>query len=347
MPKDQLRAGARPCALGLTAALLLSGCGASGPVESADGEPDRFDITVTHYPSGYYGLPYKVAIEEGFFAAENIEIGEIIPGDGGGTTVRNVLSGDLAFGDVGTAAAVQSFQTGAPLHIVGGSVRTFGSTFYVAGPGEDFAAIEDLKGHRVGVTNPGSSTETALQVILEERGLTGEVEVVHTGGPEEGMVMLEQGEVDATNLAEPLYTIEGGQWSPVFGISDYLPEFQQSVLVTSPQLVEDNPGLVERFLAAHAAAVEWIGANPEEAGRLFAEYAEVDTEASVSSVERLAEEEFWSTGLDPEGTNQAVRGMRLSGTLPADEQIEWDGLLHQEQLPEELRIDPSRLDSGG
>lgn len=334
--------------LGVTVSLALSGCGGQGPIiESEEGGPDRFDITVTHFPSSYYGLPYLVAMEEGIFAEQDIEIGEIIPGDGGGSTVRNVLSGDLAFGDVGTSAAIQSFLSDAQLQIVGGSVRTYGSTYYVANPDQDFDGIEDLKGHRVGVTNPGSTTETAMQLVLESEGIgSDEIEIVHTGGTEEGMLMLEQGEVDSANLAEPLYTVEGDDWTSVFGFSDYLPEFQQSVIVGSPQVMEDHPDLAERFLRAHAEAVEWIAQNPEEAGRIFASYAEVDEEASVESVVRLAEEEFWSTGLDVEATNQAVHGMQLSGIFPEGSQIEWEELLNQDALPEELRVDPSALDNG-
>lgn len=168
MPKERHNAASKLGALGVAASLVLSGCGGQGPeIESEEGEPDRFDITVTHFPSSYYGLPYLVAMEEGISAEQNIEIGEIIPGDGGGSTVRNVLSGDLAFGDVGTSAAVQSFLSDAQLQIVGGSVRTYGSTYYVANPDEDYDGIEDLKGQRVGVTNPGSSTETAMQLYLE------------------------------------------------------------------------------------------------------------------------------------------------------------------------------------
>ncbi len=340
--------GLRACSIAAIAA-LAAGCGGSGPaIESGEGQPDTFDITVTHYPSGFYALPYEVAIEQGFFAEENIEIGEIIPGDGGGTTVRNILSGDLAFGDVGTASAIQSVESNAQLQIVGGSVRTFGSTSYVADPDSDFTSIADLKGHQVGVTNPGSSTETAIELIKEQEGITDdEIELVHTGGTDEGMVMLEEGEVDAANLAEPVHTIESDEWNTVFGISDYLPEFQQSVIAASPQLVEDNPDLVERFLRAHSTAVDWIAENPEEAGRIFAEYAEVDEDASVESVVRLNDEDFWSTGLDVEGTNQAIRGMQLAETLPEGTQINWDELLHQEQLPQDLRVDASRLNDGG
>lgn len=67
-----------------------------------------------------FSVPYIVAMEHGFFAQEGIEITGISGSEGGGTTVRKVLTGDLAFGEVAPAAAAQAYAAGSPVVAVGG-----------------------------------------------------------------------------------------------------------------------------------------------------------------------------------------------------------------------------------
>src|SRR5690625_4698249 len=43
-------------------------------------------ITVTHFPTLLYAVPYIVAMEKGFFAEEGIKVTEIAGSEGGGTT---------------------------------------------------------------------------------------------------------------------------------------------------------------------------------------------------------------------------------------------------------------------
>ena len=54
-------------------------------------------ITVTHWGSAFYGAPYAVAMENGFFQKRGVDITGILTSAGGGTSVRNTLAGDLPF----------------------------------------------------------------------------------------------------------------------------------------------------------------------------------------------------------------------------------------------------------
>ena len=57
-------------------------------------------ITVTHWGAEFYGAPYAVAMDKGFFKAHGVDITGILTSTGGGTSVRNTLAGDLPFGEV-------------------------------------------------------------------------------------------------------------------------------------------------------------------------------------------------------------------------------------------------------
>ena len=63
-------------------------------------------VTVANYGVLMHGAPYAVAIDKGFFSQAGVEIDGVLTSTGGGTTVRNVFSGGLPFGEVSLAAAV-------------------------------------------------------------------------------------------------------------------------------------------------------------------------------------------------------------------------------------------------
>ncbi|MDQ0217240.1 hypothetical protein ELQ35_08100 [Peribacillus cavernae] len=331
--------------------LILAGCGgkdsASSTVESekkGKGKMDEIEISVTHYPTGLYGVPYNVGIDKGFFEEEGIKIKKIVGSSGGGTTVRNVLSGDLPFGDVSTSAVLQSYLAGAPLKIVGGGVQSVSDLVYVTRKDDKIEKVEDLKGKTWAFTNPGSVSETTSQLVLDAAGIDPKsLKLVASGGVSEGLTLLKEGEVDATLMLEPAYSVQKNDWKALFRVSDHVSAYQQSVIITSPQVIKQNPGLVKRFLAAYQKSVEWTYANPDEAGKIFAKYAEIDEAASVAALKDL--EEHWNSKIEVDSMNNVTKGMQLANTLKKGEEIVWEEVLDMSFLPEEQRLDPSKLDS--
>ena len=49
-------------------------------------------LTVTQWGALYYGAPYAVAMAKGYFAENHVEVDKIVGGDGGGTTVRHLMT---------------------------------------------------------------------------------------------------------------------------------------------------------------------------------------------------------------------------------------------------------------
>src|SRR4029077_10040556 len=69
-------------------------------------------ITVTHWGGQFYGVPYAVAMDKGFFKKNGVDVTGILTAAGGGTAVRNTLAGGIPFGEVSLAAAVQAINSG-------------------------------------------------------------------------------------------------------------------------------------------------------------------------------------------------------------------------------------------
>ena len=100
-------------------------------------------ITVTHWGSAFYGAPYAVAMEKGFFKKYGVDITGILTSQGGGTSVRNTMAGDLPFGEVALAAAVEAINNGVPLRIIGSGAQSIADILWTAKKGSPLHSIED------------------------------------------------------------------------------------------------------------------------------------------------------------------------------------------------------------
>ena len=63
-------------------------------------------------------MPYGVAMAKGFFKDEGINVTGLISSGGGGTSLRNMLTGGVPYGEVNPGVIVSAIQQGADLKIV-------------------------------------------------------------------------------------------------------------------------------------------------------------------------------------------------------------------------------------
>src|SRR5437667_4203279 len=125
-------------------------------------------IVVSNYGTSPNGMPYAVALEKGYFKEFGVNIDGILSSDGGGSTIRNLLGGRLAYGEAAVSAVVSAVQGGADLRIVSGNVHTVAEFYWVAMPKSPVSSLKDLKGRKLDYTNP-RSTSQALAILIMER----------------------------------------------------------------------------------------------------------------------------------------------------------------------------------
>src|SRR5579875_4215610 len=111
--------------LGATLVLAAGGLVWRAPAALAD------TITVTHWGGQFYGVPYAVAMDKGFFKQHGVDVTGILTAAGGGTAVRNTLAGGIPFGEVSLAAAVQAINAGQKLVIIGGGTQSVADQMWV------------------------------------------------------------------------------------------------------------------------------------------------------------------------------------------------------------------------
>ena len=306
------------------------------------------EATVTHWPILMYSPPYQAALEQGYFEEEGIEIQSFVGSSGGGTTVRNVVTGGLAFGEVATPAAVNAYYAGAPLTIIGGATNTPGTINWVAPKGSDVKSITDLKGKTAGFTSAGSVTQnTSALAVKRADGITpDDVTFKAMGGVSEGLTALGKGSIAAAANLDPVFSSQQQgeeKWQVVFWAKDYIEQFQQTCIIAGGSVLEENPEAVRGYLRARAKGVKFVRENPEKAAEIFASYNDgYDKATMAAAIENVGPDEYYTQNeFSVQGLKTIEEGMKNIGLIDRD--VEWSKLIDQSFLPEEKHVDLSQL----
>ena len=332
---------------------LTWACGGSseqtGPANARSSGLRQTKVVVTHHPTLLYAVPWIVGMEKGIFERAGVKITEVISGSGGGNTLRNMLTGRVAVGEIAANAAIDGWEAGAPVVVVGGAVQTMGEFAVVTRPDVAATGLADVDGLKWGFTNPGSVTEGIIHFATTRvKGLSpGAVKPVATGGIGEGITFLFEKTIDVMSVPDPLYAQKKDQFKLLGRGDDIVRWYQQSFLVTSSQMLREEPELVEAILAGYRQSVDEVEAHPDQAADLYAKAAEFEPEVARAAVAAAVAREHWGLGLKREALETAGTSIALTPGGPFPGGVPWSEIvdprfLRQDGISYELPPDPER-----
>ena len=313
--------------LAAVAALLLGG--AAARAES---------ITVTHWGSAFYGAPYAVAMEKGFFKAHGVDITGILTSNGGGTSVRNTLAGDMPYGEVALPAAIEAINNGQPLVIIGGGTDSVGDILWVAKKGSAMSGIKDIVGKKIGFTAPGSVTNMLILMAMKAQGIDpATVKLIPAGGIGANISAVVNGAIDAGMSGEPVWSENQDKVQAVFWTKDVLPpNMMQTVAITTTDFAKTGATQLRAILAARREGVDYIIAHPDEAAQITARAYNGNPELYKKVFRNLLSFNYWSDGrLDYDGMNRMVEGLQIVGKQKGP--VDWPKIVDASFLPADLK----------
>lgn len=189
-------------------ALLVAGACAAVPL-LAQGRPEKSRITLAvGGKAGFYYLPLTIAEQLGYFRDEGLEV-DIIDFPGGSRALKasldravDVVSGayEHTIDLQARGLAYQAFvlQGRAPQIAMGISPRAL----------PHYKSVADLRGRRIGVSAPGSSTNMIANLVLARAGVKpAEVQFVGVGTSEGALAAYRSGDIDAMSNIDPVMTM--------------------------------------------------------------------------------------------------------------------------------------------
>jgi NitT/TauT family transport system substrate-binding protein len=215
-----------------------------------------------------YYLPLTVAEQKGFFKDEGLEV-EIVDFAGGARALQAVVGGsaDVVSGafehNINMQAKGQPMrafvlQGRAPQIVLAVSNKTM----------PNFKSVADLKGKKIGVTAPGSSTNIMTNFVLAKNGLKGtDVSYVGVGASQGAVAALRSGQIDAISNLDPVITMlarnndiriisdtrDVAEADKVFG-----GPMPAATLYSPVAFIEKNPNTVQALTNAIVRANKWI-----------------------------------------------------------------------------------------
>lgn len=230
-------------------------------------EKTKVSIAVGGKASFYY-LPLSIAEFKGFYKAEGLDV-EISDFAGGSRALAAVVGGsaDVVSGayehTINLQQKGQMFQAfvlqgRAPQMAIGVSSKT------MAG----YKSVTDLKGKKIGVSAPGSSTNMMASYLLASAGLkASDVSFVGVGTGAGAVTALRSGQIDAISNVEPVMTMlqQSGDIRIVAdmrtmkGTQDFLGGPMPAACLYAPlTFVQKYPNTAQALASAIIRANRWI-----------------------------------------------------------------------------------------
>lgn len=240
-------------ATALTAALVFTACSSSSE-PAADGEE-----TVTVTVGTLRGQPhfYQPFLYEDH-AVDGVEF-EVVTLDTTPALSDALVSGSIDFAISGVTPTISSIAQDRDLKIVA-SAADGGSGFI--GNGE--RSLDELVGSQIGIVQ-GSAQEVALRLLIDEAGLTPEdFELTPIPVPEMASAFI-AGDIDAFMGVEIGVSIAENA-----GGTEVLDPYSTDIgrvnigLITTGELIESDPELVQKVVDTHAATTEYMADNIKE-----------------------------------------------------------------------------------
>ena len=237
----------------LLTAGLLSGC--------STGSEDTVTVKVSEVAHSVFYAPQYVAMSQGFFAEEGLDI-ELLNGGGADKVMTSVLTGEVDVGLAGPEACIYVLLEGredAPR--IFAQLTNCDGAFLVGRTDEDFS-WENLRGKTVIGGRKGGVPEMTLEYVMKQNGVEPHVDAVVDTSVQFNMMAgaFTGGNGDYVALFEPTATeVElAGQGYVLCSIGAESGEIPYTAYFAAQSFMDENPDTVQKFTNAIAKGQQWV-----------------------------------------------------------------------------------------
>jgi len=221
-------------------------------------------------------------------------------------------------------------------------VLTVAEFVWAVKPDSAIKTLKDLKGKKIGYTNPRSTSQALANMLVQSAGLKpDEVELVKTGGFGEGIAALDSGQIDVAPITEPLWSKVKGKYRAVVVASDVLPPLDNVVGVATEEMMAKRGDFIRAVIRARRKAVQFMKEHPDEAGDIVAKQYNLEPEVARAAVRNLVTSAtkgvpYWGDGqIHLEGLKRMIEAQRSVGAITGE--VDYNKLVDTRFLPDDLK----------
>jgi NitT/TauT family transport system substrate-binding protein len=234
----------------------------------------------------------------GFFAKRNLKV-ERINYSGAADQLLEMLASGKADAGAGMALSwlkplEQGFDVKLTAALHGGCIRLLTTQQF------GITSVAGLKGKAVGTFNMASPDHNFISILAARSGLDPLSDIQWRVYPPDLLgVALEKGEIQAFSSSDPIASIVRDRDHLVEVTNNLAGDFAHRagcVLGIRASLVRDERATAAALTAAIMEGQQWVAANPDAGGALFASYSKIGTGEQVAAMLRTHTHDHHLTG---------------------------------------------------
>ncbi len=243
---------------------------------SVQAQPEKPDVHIAiGGKSALYYLPLTLTERLGYFKDEGLNV-RISDFPGGSRSLQAVVGGsaDVVSGAYEHTINMQANGQHFTAFVLSGAAPQI-SVGIVSSRAATYKSPKDLKGLKVGVSAPGSSTNMVVNFLLAKGGLKpSDVSIIGVGAGSTVIAALEQGRVDVLSQTDPAMTILEKEGKIRIIAETRTPEGTEKIfggpmpaasLYSPVDFVKKNPRTVQAMTNAMVRALLWLQeASPQQ-----------------------------------------------------------------------------------
>ncbi|MCI9464630.1 MAG: ABC transporter substrate-binding protein [Lachnospiraceae bacterium] len=285
----------------LCAVTLLCGC--STDKKEAAPSTDAVPVTLNEVAHSIFYAPMYVAIEEGYFAEEGIDL-TLITGFGADKTMTALLTGEADIGFMGSESTIYTYIGGSADYAVNFAQLTQrAGNFLVAREPIDNFDWNMLLGKDVLGGRAGGMPEMVFEYILKKNGIDPAADLSIDQSIDFGSTAaaFSGGQGDFTVEFEPHATAleskgDGYVVASLGEDSGYVP---YTAFSAKKSYIEANPEIIQSFTNALQKGMDYVQSHSaaEIAAVIAPQFEETDLDTITTIVERYASQDTWKSDL--------------------------------------------------
>lgn len=310
--------------------------GSAGSASEETNEPELVKVTLNEVAHSIFYAPMYVAIEEGYFEEEGIEL-DLVCGFGADKTMTAVISGEADIGFMGSEASIYTYAEGAADYVVNFAQLTQrAGNFLVAREEMPDFTWEDLKGQLVLGGRKGGMPEMVFEYILKENGIDPESDLEIDQSIDFGSTAA----AFAENLGDFTVEFEPGATSlesegkgyvvaSLGEDSGYVP---YTAFSAKQSYIDENPDVIQGFTNALQKGMDYVQEHtPDEiAAVIEPQFPETELETITTIVTRYYEQDTWKSNLIFEESSFDLLQDILESAGELEERVPYDDLVTTE-----------------
>jgi NitT/TauT family transport system substrate-binding protein len=307
---------------------VLAICLVGASLAAFGAKPEKPDVTIAvGGKSSLYYLPLAIADKQGYFKAEGLNV-EIADFAGGSKALQAMMGGsaDVTAGGFDHVITLQAKGQKVQGFVLMLSVPSI-SLGVMKDKAANYKSPKDLKGMKIGVTAPGSTTHMFVNRVLAMGGLSpDDVSIIGAGSGPTAVAAARGGQLDAIANVEPVITmlersgtikVVAESVSEAGAKATFGEKMPTGCLYTKQEFIQKYPATTQALANGIVRALKWIQqASPEDIAKAVPkEYLMGEPEVYLAALKKMRPA-YSPDGVFPQAGAQAFYEV-LKGFDPA------------------------------